>query len=194
MTVELRYGRNQKDLSQNSDHPDRLSRPVILRMNSSADSSMAWALPIPVRRPNEAAPTGPVFMPPLPPPNDLSFFDDLSSQAQESAQYDDGMESKSDSETDGTDGRVGRTAPHPDDVLNGEFLRTEEVLTTNTRADSYYLVYSSRSNLVKIGITLYSYEECEKKYTKLYGKLDAFHFLKIENGREQINCFHFTIC
>jgi hypothetical protein len=122
-------------------------------------------------------------MPPLPPANDLSIFDDL--DAEDPPEQGNASESKSDSENEGTS-RAKKYVPHPDDVLQGEVLRTEETLSTKARADSFYLVYSARSKLVKIGITLYSYEECSKKYTKLYGHVDNFHFLKIDNGKQSL--------
>jgi hypothetical protein len=123
-------------------------------------------------------------MPPLPPTNDLSIFDDPTDFTQAGAGSEQDAEWKSDDEQESPGGLVyKRKPPHPDDMLNGEVLRTNEALATNARADSFYLVYSPRSKLVKIGITLLSYEECFAKYTKLYGSLESFHFLKIENGK-----------
>jgi hypothetical protein len=52
---------------------------------------------------------------------------------------------------------------------------------TNVPA-SLYLVHSIRSELVKVGLTTATYEECRAKYSKVYGHLDTFHFVAIENG------------
>ena len=80
---------------------------------------------------------------------------------------------------------------HPDDVLKGENLRTFDLISSGERSNSFYMVYSARAKLVKIGITLYTYEECKAKYTKLYGNLESFHFLKIENGKQKLeNCWY----
>jgi hypothetical protein len=46
---------------------------------------------------------------------------------------------------------------------------------------SVYLVYSARSSIVKVGFTKGTYEACRQKYLKLYGHLDEFFFLKVEN-------------
>jgi hypothetical protein len=122
----------------------------------------------------------------MPPANDLSIFDDPTDFTQAGAGLEQDAEWKSDDEQESPGGLVyKKKPPHPDDMLNGEVLRTNEALATNARADSFYLVYSPRSKLVKIGITLLSYEECFGKYSKLYGSLESFHFLKIENGNLQ---------
>lgn len=122
-------------------------------------------------------------MPPLPPMSGLSIFDDSTTETPNSRDCD-SMESKSDSESEA------EIAPptHPDDVLNGELLRTTDAMNSKTRSDSFYLVYNNRAKLIKVGVTLYTYEECSQKYTKLYGHLDNFHFLKIENGRNYRIC------
>jgi hypothetical protein len=149
----------------------------------SNGSTQAWGLPAPVRRTDDTNQPA-VLMPPLPPANDLSIFDDPTDFTQAGAGLEQDAEWKSDDEQESPGGLVyKKKPPHPDDMLNGEVLRTNEALATNARADSFYLVYSPRSKLVKIGITLLSYEECFAKYTKLYGSLESFHFLKIENGK-----------
>ena len=50
---------------------------------------------------------------------------------------------------------------------------------------SLYLVHSVRSDLVKIGITTGTYEECRNKYTTLYGHLDDFQFMTVDDGEWQ---------
>jgi hypothetical protein len=50
-------------------------------------------------------------------------------------------------------------------------------------AISLYLVHSARGDLVKVGITEGTYEQCRAKYSTVYGSLDAFHFLAVENGK-----------
>lgn len=52
---------------------------------------------------------------------------------------------------------------------------------------SLYLVHSARSDLVKIGIATGTYEECRAKYSSLYGHLDEFQFMSVDNGK------HFAI-
>ena len=118
--------------------------------------------------------------PPLPPSVGLSIFDDQLGDTID----EDRLDLDQDKEVMMDD--------HPDDVLQGESLRTPENLNSGERANSFYLVYSSRSKLVKIGITLYTYEECFAKYTKLYGHLDAFQFLRIENGKIILIYFFFN--
>lgn len=48
---------------------------------------------------------------------------------------------------------------------------------------SLYLVHSVRGDLVKVGFTTASYEACREKYGKVYGHIDTFHFLEVENGQ-----------
>lgn len=112
--------------------------------------------------------------PPLPPTAGLSIFDDSLGDTIEKGE-------RPKEEDDNDDDEV--ASAHPDDVLKGELLRTFDLISSGERSNSFYMVYSTRAKLVKIGITLYTYEECKAKYTKLYGNLESFHFLKIENGR-----------
>ena len=153
---------------------------------SSTEGGMAgWGLPIPVRKRSEHSNgrnQSAAVMPPLPPPDDLSIFDDIFQGESSKIKRESGEESKSDSDEEGFPGISQQNEPHPDDVLQGQVLRTEEVMESKARADSFYLVYSPKSSLVKIGITLCTYEECKQKFTKVYGALDVFHYLKIENG------------
>jgi len=152
---------------------------------SSTEGGMAgWGLPIPVRKRSEHSNgrnQSAAVMPPLPPPDDLSIFDDIFQGESSKIMRESGEESKSDSDEEGFPGISQQNEPHPDDVLQGQVLRTEEVMESKARADSFYLVYSPKSSLVKIGITLCTYEECKQKFTKVYGALDVFHYLKIEN-------------
>ena len=151
--------------------------------NSGVEDFLQWALPAPVKKQQADTDDVPAaLMPPLPPVHDLSIFDDPTSDHAHPSNESTHLESKDDNENDRESPVDSNTASHPDDVLQGELLRTEEELSTHSRADSFYLVYSARSKLVKVGLTLYTYEECSSKYKKLYGHLDAFHFLKIENG------------
>lgn len=117
--------------------------------------------------------------PPLPPTAGLSIFDDGAVGDINAGNRPRGVNNEEDDDEE--------SAPdHPDDVLKGELLRTQELIISGERSNSFYMVHSQRAKLVKIGITLYTYEECKAKYTKLYGNLDSFHFLKIENGKNTL--------
>ena len=152
----------------------------------------AAAPPVPTKVSTRIESAAPVHvMPPLPPPPDLAIFDDFINEEDDNVRA-----SKRDKQTDTEEVQP---APHPDDVLKGVvLLRNQGNMNHNTtsttsttddddsatdfRTDSFYLVYSARSKLVKVGVTLYTYEECFQKFSKLYGHLDAFQFLHIENG------------
>lgn len=56
-------------------------------------------------------------------------------------------------------------------------------LPAATTSVSLYAAYSARAELVKIGFTTLAYEECAAKYKKVYGHLDEFYFLCVENGK-----------
>lgn len=58
----------------------------------------------------------------------------------------------------------------------------DEALAPADQNVSVYLVHSARADLVKVGFTTGSYEECQKKYTTIYGSLDEFFFFAVENG------------
>lgn len=151
-------------------------------MSGKAGNDMQWGGLMPPAPAARSANQQPLpVMPPLPPVSGLSIFDDFPVDSPMGRDFD-SMESKSDSETE-AESSATSPSTHPDDILQGELLRTADTLGSKARADSFYLVYSARSKLVKIGVTLYTYEECSQKYTKLYGHLDSFHFLKIENGK-----------
>ena len=48
---------------------------------------------------------------------------------------------------------------------------------------NYYLVCSRSAKLAKISMTyIHTYEQCYEKYCKIYGHLDDFHFIQVENG------------
>lgn len=53
----------------------------------------------------------------------------------------------------------------------------------STSSVSLYAAYSARAELVKIGFTTLAYEECAAKYKKVYGHLDEFFFLSVENSK-----------
>ncbi len=120
----------------------------------------------------------PAVAPPLPPSVGLSIFDN---------QFGDTVDVANLSRPDESEVQL-----HPDDVLKGENLRVPSLLESGERSNSFYLVHSARSKLVKIGITLYTYEECKAKFTKLYARLDAFRLFKVENGKH-IVCHHTNI-
>jgi hypothetical protein len=147
------------------------------------------------------------ILPPLPPAPAFSIFDDdfaaeIENKAKNgklgllTVKYHNGTDSNEDSggEEDEDDSSP-EVVSHPDDVLKGVIFRAKLIdpKTGNVselpaadrgdRADSLYLVYSVRSKMVKVGITLLTYEECREKYTKLYGALETFQFLQIDNGK-----------
>jgi hypothetical protein len=61
-------------------------------------------------------------------------------------------------------------------------IDADQALAPSSVPASLYLVHSIRSELVKVGLTTATYEECRAKYSKVYGHLDTFHFVAIENG------------
>jgi hypothetical protein len=61
-------------------------------------------------------------------------------------------------------------------------IDADQALAPTNVPASLYLVHSIRSELVKVGLTTATYEECRAKYSKVYGHLDTFHFVAIENG------------
>ena len=58
----------------------------------------------------------------------------------------------------------------------------EQALAPADQSVSVFLVHSVRADLVKVGFSTGTYEECKKKYTAVYGHLDGFYFFAVENG------------
>jgi len=56
-------------------------------------------------------------------------------------------------------------------------------VTNLASRSSYYLVCNRSIKLAKVGQSHnLSYEECSRKYCRIYGHLDDFHFIQVENG------------
>ena len=63
-------------------------------------------------------------------------------------------------------------------------------------SSSYYLVCNRSVKLAKVGVShTLSYEECFHKYSRIYGHLDDFHFIQVDNGACVSACYsRLSIC
>lgn len=106
-----------------------------------------------------------------------------------------GQAELTDSDADGAGAGAGDGEEIPVGDLQGRLLaghrakgaaalsqKHDQALAPADQSVSLYLVYSARAELVKVGFVTGSYEECKKKYTALYGRLDGFYFFAVENG------------
>ena len=60
-------------------------------------------------------------------------------------------------------------------------------VTNLASRSSYYLVCNRSIKLAKVGQSHnLSYEECSRKYCRIYGHLDDFHFIQVENGASML--------
>ena len=105
----------------------------------------------------------------------LSQLDMEPSQTGSTEECDSSSSSSSDSSSDSEDGDRQRKPRRTD---------AERALAPAHTAVSLYLVHSARSDLVKVGLSAgSSYEQCQRRYAAVYGHLDAFHFVAVENGK-----------